>query len=38
MSLEEIFHSIALNESKELNKPAVVLCDRGIFDGSAYVS
>jgi len=38
ISLEDIFYNIALNESAELNKPAVVLCDRGIFDGSAYVS
>ena len=38
LSLEDIFYNIALSESVELNKPAVVLCDRGIFDGSAYVS
>ena len=36
--MEDIFYNIALNESSELNKPAVVLCDRGIFDGSAYVT
>ncbi len=38
ISLEDIFYNIAQSESAELNKPAVVLCDRGIFDGSAYVS
>jgi predicted ATPase len=36
--LEDIFTEIANNESKELGKPAVVLCDRGVLDGSAYVS
>lgn len=38
ISLEDIFTDIARNESKELGKPAVVFCDRGLMDGSAYVS
>jgi len=38
MALEDIFTEVAVNETLETNKPAVVLCDRGLFDGSAYVS
>ena len=38
IALENTFTEIAFNESAELNRPAVVLCDRGILDGSAYVS
>ena len=38
MSLEDIFTEIAVNESYENKKQSVILCDRGLFDGSAYVS
>ena len=38
MNLENVFFEMAQNESYEKQKPAVVLCDRGLFDGSAYVS
>ena len=34
MDLEDNFTNIAKNE----NKPSVILCDRGLMDGSAYVS
>lgn len=37
-ALEDIFNEIAFNESKETGQPAVVFCDRGVLDGSAYVS
>jgi hypothetical protein len=37
MHLEDIFTEIAVNEFYESLKPSVVLCDRGLFDGSAYV-
>jgi hypothetical protein len=36
-ALEDIFTDIAYNESQETGKPAVVFCDRGVLDGSAYV-
>jgi hypothetical protein len=38
MHLEDIFTEIAVNEFYESLKPSVVLCDRGLFDGSAYVN
>jgi hypothetical protein len=38
LKLEDIYSEIARNESKEIKRPSVVLCDRGILDGSAYVS
>lgn len=38
MALEDIFTEVAINESLETGKPAVVFCDRGVLDGSAYVS
>ena len=34
MNLEDNFTNLAKNE----NKPSVILCDRGLMDGSAYVS
>lgn len=34
MALEDLFGEMARNEAK----PAVILCDRGLMDGSAYVS
>eukprot|EP01134_Creolimax_fragrantissima_P005574 CFRG5574T1 len=34
MSLEDTFYKIAKNGTK----PAVLLCDRGLMDGSAYIS
>jgi AAA domain len=34
MALEEMFTELARNE----NLPTVILCDRGLMDGSAYVS
>lgn len=37
-ALEDIFINIATNESQETGRPAVVFCDRGVLDGSAYVS
>ena len=37
-ALEDIFTEVANNESKETGKPAVIFCDRGVLDGSAYVS
>lgn len=33
MNLEDTFHKMALNGAK----PAVLLCDRGAMDGSAYL-
>jgi hypothetical protein len=33
MSLENSFHQLALHG----NKPAVLLCDRGLCDGAAYI-
>jgi len=33
-SLEDTFYSLAENEAKK----SVLLCDRGLMDGSAYVS
>lgn len=38
LGLEDTFGEIAVNESRELSTPAVVLCDRGVLDGSAYCS
>ena len=37
MNLENVFVDMAEKTSAELQKPAVVLIDRGLFDGSAYV-
>ena len=37
MNLEDIFNELAENESYVRQKPSVVLIDRGLFDGSAYV-
>ena len=37
MNLENVFFEMAENESYEKQKPAIVLCDRGLYDGSAYV-
>lgn len=34
MSLEDIFIEIALN----MDAPTIIICDRGIMDGSAYTS
>ena len=34
MALENVFTDFAKNE----NVPSVILCDRGLLDGSAYVS
>lgn len=34
MALEDVFSELARNE----NLPSVILCDRGLMDGSAYVS
>lgn len=34
IQLEDIFENLANNEEK----PSVVLCDRGLMDGSAYVN
>lgn len=33
MALEDLFSDMAKNEAK----PSVILCDRGLMDGSAYV-
>lgn len=37
MNLEDSFTNIAMNEQNETQKPTLVLCDRGLLDGSAYV-
>ena len=37
MNLEDVFYELAENESYVRKKPSVVLIDRGLFDGSAYV-
>ena len=37
MNLEDVFAELAENESYFKQKPAVVLIDRGLFDGSAYI-
>lgn len=34
MALEDTFSELARNE----NLPSVILCDRGLMDGQAYVS
>ena len=34
IALEDVFTDLAKNE----NIPSVILCDRGLMDGSAYVS
>ncbi len=34
MALEDLFSEMARNEAK----PTVILCDRGLMDGSAYVT
>jgi len=34
MNLEDNFSALAKNEGR----PSVILCDRGLMDGSAYVS
>ena len=34
MSLEDIFIEIALNQ----DQPTIIICDRGVMDGSAYTS
>lgn len=34
MSLEDSFYSLA----QDSGKPCVILCDRGVMDGSAYMS
>ena len=38
ISLENVFVERAENESYEKKKPAIVLCDRGLYDGSAFVA
>ena len=38
MNLEAPFTDIAVNDFYDSLKPSVVLCDRGLFDGSAYVN
>jgi hypothetical protein len=35
MALEDIFLNIALDTSGE--QPTIILCDRGVMDGQAYV-
>ena len=37
INLEDIFFEMAERESKETQKPSVVICDRGLFDGKAWV-
>ena len=37
MNLENAFFELAENESYEKKKHAIVLCDRGLYDGSAFV-
>ena len=37
MALEDTFVEFALNEQRMTQKPALILCDRGILDGSAYI-
>ena len=34
MSLEDIFIEIALN----IDYPTIIICDRGVMDGSAYTT
>ena len=36
-TLEDKLTSIAINEQYETKRPAIILCDRGLFDFSAYV-
>ena len=36
MNLEDRFTQIALNEQEETQRPTLIICDRGILDGSAY--
>ena len=36
-SLEDTFTQVAINEQAETQKPTLILCDRGLLDGSAYV-
>jgi hypothetical protein len=38
LSLENTFLQVARSTSKENGKPSVVLCDRGVLDGAAYMS
>ena len=37
MNLEDTFTQLAINEQAETMKPTLILCDRGLLDGSAYV-
>lgn len=37
MNLENTFVEMAIAEQEETEKPTLIICDRGILDGSAYV-
>ena len=37
ISLEDIYYEMAKTEVQETGKSAVIFCDRGVLDGSAYV-
>ena len=37
MHLEDTFTDIAMTEQGETQMPTLILCDRGLLDGSAYV-
>jgi len=37
MKLEDTFTDIALAEQASTQRPTLILCDRGVLDGSAYV-
>lgn len=37
MNLEDTFTDLAIAEQAENEKPTLILCDRGVLDGSAYV-
>ena len=36
--MEDIFYDMALRECEETGQNAVIFCDRGVLDGSAYVT
>ena len=38
MNLEDTFTQIGLREQADTQKPTLILCDRGLLDGSAYAS
>ena len=38
MNIEDAFTDIALAEQAQTQKPTLIMCDRGVLDGSAYCS